>query len=687
MTKLYIITGFLGTGKTTFLKNFITLFAGKRIALVINEFGREGVDGKLLADREAELSEITGGSVFCTCLLGTFEAELEKILRREIDVIIIETSGLTDPTGIRRLLADNPLYKNIEYSGCLCLADCARFPKVYTTARTCRKQLSAAGVLILNKLDLASPAEKAEALDLIRDQRPDIPVVETSFGKLPDDVSLLLSPPSGDSLNTGMLSADISLHSLVLELDSGLSSSEARKILVMIADDTYRMKGFLLLTDGQFLADCVAGSVELEPFENAAANNHIMVLYGHGLSPRKAIREAMKWYPGRLRLAGDPAAAPEDLNDGSPGPVNGVKTKLILLGGFLGAGKTTLLQDLAKRLGTNGSRVGFITNDQAGGLVDTSFLRYTGQATEEVSGSCFCCNYDGLYHAIQSLSKQGAGYIVAESVGSCADLSATIVQPIKDGVSGRDIDIAPLTILVDAQRLPAILAGETEGLHRSVAYILRKQLEEADYILINKADLLEQHKLSALKAKAGRAFPSAKIYPVSAANGTGIDEWLQALLADGEAGKTILDIDYDMYAEGEAVLGWLNATILLKSKAFTETWKSFLEKLLITISSRLEDKKAAVGHIKGIVTGGGNFAVGNVTGNGKTPRLRGADTVSPEAELILNARAEISPRELEDLARNSLANVCSDSVEYRISVLSCIQPGRPRPSYRYAARV
>ena len=336
MTRLYLIAGFLGAGKTTFLKNFLSLFAGQKIALLINEFGREGVDGKLLAGFDAELSEITGGSVFCTCRLGAFEEELEKLLQGKPepsveaegrgsppepsveaegrgsppDLIIVEASGLSDPTSIRRILGENPLYKSVEYAGCICIADSVRFPKVYATARTCRKQIAAADVLVLNKLDIASPEEKETTLGLIRGQRPDLPVIQTSFGRLPDDASLLLSPPTEGSLNTGMLSADISLHSLVLELDGGASSSEAEKILAMIAEDTYRMKGFLRLKDGQFLADCVAGSVKIVPYENAEANNHIAVLYGHGLSPRKAIAETSKWYPGKLRLAEESAIAP-----------------------------------------------------------------------------------------------------------------------------------------------------------------------------------------------------------------------------------------------------------------------------------------------------------------------------------------------------------------------------------------
>ena len=67
MQRLYLITGFLGAGKTTFLKNFIRLFPGQKIRLIVNEFGREGVDGALLTELDAFLTEIAGGSVFCAC--------------------------------------------------------------------------------------------------------------------------------------------------------------------------------------------------------------------------------------------------------------------------------------------------------------------------------------------------------------------------------------------------------------------------------------------------------------------------------------------------------------------------------------------------------------------------------------------------------------------------------------------
>ena len=99
MGKLYLITGFLGAGKTTFLKNFIRLFAGQKIQLIINEFGQAGVDGVLLSDLGAYLNEIAGGPVFCSCRLDPFENGLRKSADIHSDVIQVEATGLSVPPG------------------------------------------------------------------------------------------------------------------------------------------------------------------------------------------------------------------------------------------------------------------------------------------------------------------------------------------------------------------------------------------------------------------------------------------------------------------------------------------------------------------------------------------------------------------------------------------------------------
>ena len=357
-----------------------------------------------------------------------------------------------------------------------------------------------------------------------------------------------------------------------------------------------------------------------------------------------------------------------------------MKPKIIILGGFLGAGKTTMLGKAAKHLSERGHKVGLITNDQASELVDTRFLS-ASNTTAEVSGSCFCCNFHGFTDAICQLREQGAQAIVAEPVGSCTDLSATIMQPLKERL-GYEFSIAPLSVLADAGRLKEILAGGSSGLHESAAYIVKKQLEEADYIVVNKIDLYDQGEIDALVQQTRSAFPRARVFTVSAQEDINIAEWLGEVMAAEAAGTHMLtDIDYDTYAEGEAVLGWLNATVSLD--AANRDWTDFLSELLGALSRRFDSEGRAVGHVKALIAESGNFVVGNFTGKHHTLKIRGESNRSQKVTLTLNARVEMPPEELEAAVREELAKLTGEKVKGSITVLKCLSPGRPNPTYRY----
>src|SRR5437660_11899518 len=101
--------------------------------------------------------------------------------------------------------------------------------------------------------------------------------------------------------------------------------------------------------------------------------------------------------------------------------------RFIMVGGFLGAGKTTALARLARFYMNRGQRVGLVTNDQAQDLVDTNSLRAQGFFVEEVPGACFCCKFDELVDKVGALeASQRPDVILAEPVGSCTDLVATV---------------------------------------------------------------------------------------------------------------------------------------------------------------------------------------------------------------------------------------------------------------------
>lgn len=356
-------------------------------------------------------------------------------------------------------------------------------------------------------------------------------------------------------------------------------------------------------------------------------------------------------------------------------------TRLILVGGFLGAGKTTLLWEAARRIMDKKQRVGLITNDQAPELVDTAILSQHDVKVAEVSGSCFCCNFDGLINAMQQVRKEAnADVIIAEPVGSCTDLSATILQPLKEKME-HELLVSPFSVLADPLTLTNILNGETSGLHPSAAYIFVKQLEESDIILIGKADLLSKSELATLKKKVKLKFPETEVMTVSAKTGEGIDEWLKEVMNRTDAGKRIVEVDYDKYAEGEAVLGWLNSTIELSGNA--TNWDTFANNLMKDFSRQFDTMKASVGHIKIMLQAGENNLIGNLTGLGETLNFRGSAGTGAKAKLTLNARVEMTPGELEQIVRKTLDANTNDKLKSKIVAFRCLSPGRPNPTFRF----
>ncbi len=298
MSRLYLITGFLGAGKTTFLRNFITLFRGDKVRLIINEFGKEGIDGTLLSDLDAVMREIAGGSVFCSCRLDQFESALKQCGKDE--TILVEASGLSDPTGVRRLFSQTDRFPHIAYMGGICLVDALRFPKVYATARTCVRQIAASDVVLLNKVDRASDEQLAHTKDLICCQRPDIPILETSFGQVPENfLNILRRSQNGDQEDLPLI-MDLSVKRLTVELSREISAYELEMFIRMFAEDTFRVKGLIQTRDqGLVLADCVGNVVSVTPTDLEPSSEKIgvlTVLSGGKVSLRASVNTACTWY-------------------------------------------------------------------------------------------------------------------------------------------------------------------------------------------------------------------------------------------------------------------------------------------------------------------------------------------------------------------------------------------------------
>src|SRR6266436_4093776 len=177
------------------------------------------------------------------------------------------------------------------------------------------------------------------------------------------------------------------------------------------------------------------------------------------------------------------------------------RARYIMVGGFLGAGKTTAMLRLGEHLAAQGIRVGLVTNDQSSGLADTTLLSTSGFPVEEITGGCFCCRFNSLTEAAERLtSRVTPDVFLAEPVGSCTDLKASVSYPLRR-MYGDNFSVSPLSVVVDPIRALRILGLEPGKVFSpKVMYVYEKQLEEAEIIVVNKIDLLTDERRELLRS-------------------------------------------------------------------------------------------------------------------------------------------------------------------------------------------
>ena len=360
--------------------------------------------------------------------------------------------------------------------------------------------------------------------------------------------------------------------------------------------------------------------------------------------------------------------------------------RFIMIGGFLGAGKTTTIGLLARHYQSLGKRVAIVTNDQATDLVDTNLLRSQGFDVGEVAGSCFCCNFNELTATMERLSvDQRPEILLAEPVGSCTDLVATVIRPLQQ-IYSQPFEIAPYGVIIKPSHGMKILRRSGKGgFSPQAEYIFRKQIEEADFVIVNRIDELTETELAELASLLETNFPGLPIVRMSAVSEQGFDALCEHLDQQGLFGQKVMDVDYDVYAKGEAELGWLNAQLSL-----TSVQPFVLDKFLLAviehISSALRTKSAEVAHLKAIGMSEGNYAVVNLISSQSEPRLSvGCAAELVAADVVINARVAVDPETLTAAVEQSVAAIAKQfSISAKINSLQSFRPGRPVPTHRLA---
>lgn len=364
------------------------------------------------------------------------------------------------------------------------------------------------------------------------------------------------------------------------------------------------------------------------------------------------------------------------------------KTKFVGFGGFLGAGKTTTLKTISKYYKSKGLNVAVITNDAAENLVDTMNVAWDNNIVEEVVGGCFCCEFDQLTDTIKNLKRENIDLdvIIAEPVGSCTDLVATVVQPLKD-LYEDELEVTPFMTLIDPIRAKTIFLEEDHLLSEKVVYIIKKQLEESDAILLNKIDRLTKEEKTELAAVLKELF-NKEVIAFSAKTGEGLEDVIRYQSTAKQYGRNITEVDYDIYAEGEALLGWLNANVFLKSKEDMDVNNILLD-FIDGMKKQFSDIDVEPAHLKISMIADKELCVANLVSNVEDPVLSNPVTSRiKDGQLVVNARVEADPEVLREKVMSNIKRVSEKfDLYFKITDIASFKPARPVPVHRYSAPV
>jgi hypothetical protein len=311
-------------------------------------------------------------------------------------------------------------------------------------------------------------------------------------------------------------------------------------------------------------------------------------------------------------------------------------------------------------------RSALVLNDQGDALVDSELSALHGLNHGEVTGGCFCCRFSDLIDEMDALRQHLPDVIFAEPVGSCTDISATTLLPLRE--YSETYRLAPFTVLVDPARARELLRDDSEA---NLKFLFHKQLQEADIVCFTKSDLNPNFP----------EIPGRSVRQVSAKTGQGVAAWLDEVLSGSlSAGTRVLDIDYEQYARAEAALAWLNLHVGIELQEAASP-AVVLGPLLDHLDSDFTAAGIVIVHLKAIVQSSTGFVKAALCANGEEPVIEGALDASPalKHDLLLNLRALGSAEEVQKVLERNLFLIDAHFSELEIS---CFHPAPPNPERR-----
>lgn len=265
--QLYLIGGFLGAGKTTFLRLLMEDMKTKRMGILVNEFGSIGVDGALIEREGVRMVEINNGSIFCACLKDGFVNTLKAFTEQPVDVLLIENSGMADPAGMHTILSNLAPYlsRPYDYRGLICLVDCTTFLQYSEVLMPVQGQVADADYVIVNKCDLVDQNVITKIHERIRSLNDSAQIYDTVFAQiplpLPESTAHHQEGKERESSNTPFTRP----ATYALETDSTPNQEQLFDFCHSIGESALRIKGFVRAADGWLHVDAVGKEVQISP--------------------------------------------------------------------------------------------------------------------------------------------------------------------------------------------------------------------------------------------------------------------------------------------------------------------------------------------------------------------------------------------------------------------------------------
>lgn len=301
-TKLYLLTGFLGSGKTTFLTNVLNDLEDRKVGVIMNEFGKVGIDGAIIKKDDMELIEINRGSIFCSCLQLSFVSALIEMADRNMEYIFVESSGLADPSNIGEFLDAVQVAKGdiYDYSGSICIVDGVNFLEQIEDIETVERQLKFCHLAIISKVDLISKEVLEKIKHRIREINPKVELQTSINGKLDYnflDKNLMESDWAGteDTTNT----PENKPKTLTLTYDGEITKEKLTQFINMIKKDSYRIKGFFKLEDVWNQVDVVGSRIDYKTTDKEEPSSQLVIISKIGPQIIKPIFSAWEAVVGK----------------------------------------------------------------------------------------------------------------------------------------------------------------------------------------------------------------------------------------------------------------------------------------------------------------------------------------------------------------------------------------------------